>query len=212
MWISVKEQIVEERKFELHTSNCTSGEVILQLLRRDVRVSFFLFPKKITQLVCSGTGKKIKKIHWSAQIKKTAEELKRELKVPTWGYWSSGIIALTVLLAVPIGFYSEIKTNQAYQESFMAQNDQQKKAILQKLDTGDLIVTMNKVYKIQTVDPENVVLLESKNPVPESFTEGLTNKAYPKTSFTNIQLEVSKTVFMSGMISNSDMILNVLDN
>ncbi len=212
MWLSFKEQIIEEREFKLLTGDCSSGSVILQLIRRDARVSFFLFPKKVTQLICQDTGKRIKTTYWTTEIKETAEEMKRNLKVPTWGYWSFGAIAFTVLLAVPIGFYSEIKSNTAYQESFMAQNDQQKKIILEKLDSGDLIATMKKVYKIQAVNHKDLILLESKNPIPEHFTEGLTNEAYPKTSFTNIKLVVPKAVFVNGMISNSDMILNVLDN
>ncbi len=212
MWISVKEYVIEERKFNLLTKNCSSGKVLLQLKRRDVKASFFLFPKKVTELICIDTGKRIKKSDWTTEIKETAEELKKNLKVPTWGYWSFGIIALSVLLAVPIGFYSEIKSNEVYQESFMAKSNQEKKIVLEKLDTGDLIATMNKVYKIQAVDAKSIVLLESRNPAPESFTEGLTNEAFPQTSFTNTQLEVPKTVFLNGMISNSDMILNVLDN
>ncbi len=212
MWISVKEYVIEEHKFNLLTKNCSSGKVLLQLKRRDVKASFFLFPKKVTELICIDTGKRIKKSDWTTEIKETAEELKKNLKVPTWGYWSFGIIALSVLLAVPIGFYSEIKSNEVYQESFMAKSNQEKKIALEKLDTGDLIATMSKVYKIQAVDAKFIVLLESRNPAPESFTEGLTNEAYPKKSFTDTQLEVPKTVFFNGMISNSDIILNVLDN
>ena len=212
MWISVKEQIVEEREFKLLTGDCSSGNVALQLIRRDVRVSFFLIPKKITELICLDTGKRIKKSDWTTEIRETAEEMKSSLKVPTWGYWSLGITVLIVLLAVPFGFYSEIKSNQAYQKSFMAQNDQQKRIILEKLDAGDLIATMKKVYKILAVDNNSITLVESKNSIPESFTEKLTNEAYPETSFTDTQLEIPKSMFVNGMISNTDMILNVLNN
>ncbi len=212
MWISIREQIIEEHEFKLLTNSCSSGKVMLQLIRRDVRVSFFIFPKKVTQLICTDTGKRIKKSDWTTEIKETAEELKRSLKVPTWGYWSFSVIALTVLLAVPIGFYAEIKNNEVYQESFMAQNDQQKKIILQQLDTGDLVVTTKKVYKIKTVDDKNVILQESKNPIPKSFTEDLTYEAYPETSFTEPEIKIAKTEFVKGMISNTNIILNVLDN
>lgn len=212
MWISVKEHIIEEREFSLLTQNCSSGRVTLQFIRRDTKVSFLLLPKKVTELICCDTGKRIRRSDWTTEIKETAEEMKSSLKVPHWGYWSIGVIALTILLAVSIGFYSEIKSSDAYQDSFMAQNDQQKKIILQKLDVGDLISTMKKVYKIQAVNDKNVILVESKNPIPEHFTEGLTNEAYPKTSFTNNKLEVPNAVFINGMISSTDMILNILDN
>ncbi|WP_281989781.1 hypothetical protein [Aquimarina aggregata] len=213
MWISVKEHIVDEEVFELKTNNCKSGKVILQLIRRDVRVSFFLFPKKVTQVICHDTGKKIKKAFWNTTIETTAEEMRKKLKVPMWGYWSLGTIALALLLAVSIGFYSEINSNADYQKSFMAQNNKQKELILQKLAIGDLVSTMNKVYKIQSIDDENPVLIESKNPVNEgNFSNGLTNEAYPESSFTGSKLKISRSKFITGIISNTDMILNVLDN
>ncbi|GAA4273313.1 hypothetical protein U6A24_20370 [Aquimarina gracilis] len=212
MWISVKEHIIEEREFNLLTQNCSSGKVLLQLIRRDVQASFFLFPKKVTELICTDTGKHIKKSDWTTEIKETAEEMRRNLKVPTWGYWSFATITLTILLAVSIGFYSEIKSTAAYQDSFMAKNRQEQKIILQQLGEGDLIATMKKVYQIKTINTNYVVLIESENPRPENYTEVLTNEAYPNTSFTDHQIEIPKSVFVNGMISNTDMILNVLDN
>ncbi len=212
MWISFKQHLVEEREFKLLTKNCSSGSVILQLIRHDARVSFFLFPKKITKLICKDTGKPIKKSYWTTEIKETAEELKKNLNVPMWGYWSFGIIALAVVLTVSIGFYSEIQSNESYQDSFMAQNDQEKRVILEKLNAGDLIATMKKVYKIEVVDDKKVILVESKNPIPESLIGGLNTEAYPKISFTGPKVEVSKSVFMNGLITNSEMIVDILDN
>ncbi|TSE04143.1 hypothetical protein [Aquimarina algiphila] len=213
MWISVKENLIEERFFELKTGNCSSGNVVLQLIRRDTRISFFLFPKKITNLICQDTGKRVKKSQWSTEIVKTAEEMKRNLKVPSWGYWSFGIIALTILLAVPIGFYLEVKDSIGATRSFMTENNQQKKFILQTLDIGDLVATSDKVYIISEMTDKHVKLIESEIPAkPENYTEGLSNEEYPAASFTGEEIQVLRIIFVTARVSNTDQILNILDN
>ncbi|GAA4276062.1 hypothetical protein [Aquimarina mytili] len=69
---------------------------------------------------------------------------------------------------------------------------------------------MSRVYKIHAIDDKNVILIGRKNPAkPENYTEGLTNEEHPKDSFTGTKLKILKSVFVTGMISNSDMILSV---
>ncbi|PKV48663.1 hypothetical protein ATE84_0667 [Aquimarina sp. MAR_2010_214] len=95
----------------------------------------------------------------------------------------------------------------------MMQNNEQKKLILKKLDVGDLVATMTKVYQIKDVTDKDIILTESSYPAkPENYTEGLTLKEYPEDSFVGEQITVSKTIFVSGRISNSNMILSILNN
>ncbi|MBP2831150.1 hypothetical protein J8281_03025 [Aquimarina sp. U1-2] len=212
MWIYIREQLIEERDFTLLNGNCNSGKVVLQLIRKDVQALFFMFPSKVTQLVCADTGKRIKKSNWTTEIKETAAEMKRNLKVPTWGYWTAAIVTLLIFIAIPIGIYSGIKSGKAHEASFMSKNKQQQKMILQQLEQGDLVASTEKVYLIKTISDKEVILVESKNKMPENFTEPLTNEAYPMNSFVAKPTAVLKSKFSKGMLSNYEVIVNVLDN
>ncbi|SHJ48464.1 hypothetical protein [Aquimarina spongiae] len=212
MFISVTEYIVEERRFQLDSNNCVSNDVFLQLMRRDVRVLFFLFPKKVTQLICKDTGKKIKKSLWSPEIKAAALGMKSNHNIPMWGYYSFGVIALAILIGVPIGFINELKATKQYQESFMGQSAEKKKQILQKLNTDDLIATTKNVYIIKTIDAKKVTLVSSKNSDRNNIYEELTNEAYPKNSFSGEEVSVPISKFTNCIISNTELIVNTLDN
>ena len=213
MWVSVKEYIVEERNFSLKSGNCQSGKVILQLIRRDVRASFFLFPKKVTRAICKDTGKKIKKSQWSPEIIAASAGMKANLKVPVWGFWIFGIIALIVFLGVPIGFYLSVKDTIRTDDSFISKNVQERKFILQDLEEGDLVATSEKVYIISKIDDNYVTLIESENPVQlNNQIEKLTNKQYPKESFTGNEIKVHRLIFISSRTDNKTSIINVLDN
>lgn len=212
MFITVKEYIVEERNFKLGKDICSSGEVQLQLIRRDLRFSFFLFPKKITQLICLDTGKKIKKSQWNPEIKAAALGLKSNHSVPMWGYYSFSVLALVVFIGIPIGLINEFNDTKQYQQSFLGQSIAQKKQLLQNLNVDDLVVTKNNVYIINNVDTKNILLKASKNPVTEDSFEELTNETYPKTSFIGKDLSVSISKFTNGMVSDTEMIVNILDN
>jgi len=212
MFISVKEYIVEERNFKLGKDICPSGEVQLQLMRRDIRFVFFLFPKKVTQLICLDTGKKIKRSQWNSKIKAAALGMKSNHSVPMWGYYSFSVLALAVFIGIPIGFMNELNDTKQYQQSFMGQNIAKKKQLLQNLNVDDLVATMNNVYIIKNKDTENIFLKASKNPVTENSFEDLTNETYPKTSFIRKDLSVPISKFTNGMVSNTEMIVNILDN
>ncbi len=71
---------------------------------------------------------------------------------------------------------------------------------------------MNNVYIIKNVDTKNILLKASKNPVTEDSFEELTNETYPKTSFIGKGLSVPISKFTNGMVSDTEMILNILDN
>lgn len=213
MWISVKETFIQERESTINNQRCPSGKVLLHLIRRDVRVSLFLFPKKVVEVTCLDTNKKIPKAHWTPEIKGKAKAMKANLTVPTWGYWSFGLILLIVFIGVPLGFLMEVKNVEKAQSQFINQTAQEKRETLKTLDTGDLLATWNAVYKISSVDEENIALLKSSIPVnPENFVEGLNNEDYPETSFSNTQLIVSKSELYNFRISPSEMILAVHDN
>ncbi|UOB16627.1 hypothetical protein [Abyssalbus ytuae] len=212
MFITVREYIVEERRFELKTGKCASGEVQLQLMRRDLRVAFFPFPKKVAQLICLDTGKKIKKSQWSPEIKAAALGMKSNHSVPMWGYYTFTVLALAVFIGVPVGFMNELKNTKQYRQSFVGQSIEQKKLLLQNLNTGDLVATTNNVYRIKNVNAKNVILQTSKNPAEEDIFKKLTNETYPETSFTGKELSIPVSKFVNGMISNTEMIINILNN
>lgn len=214
MWISVRETFIEDRELIfLNNQKCPSGKVLLRLMRRDVRASFFLFPVKVIEVVCLDTNKKIKKSQWSPEIKSKAKAMKANLTVPTWGYWSAGLITLVLLLAIPIGFLMEVKDSEKAQDLFIYQNALRQKEILKTLSTTDLVATQNAVYKISSVDNQNVLLVESSIPGnPQNSFNGLSNKAYPNSSFKGNPITVTKSLFLSSRISPNDMIVAVLDN
>ena len=213
MWISVKEYIVEERNFEIKNANCASNQVVLQLLRRDVRASFFLFPKKVVQVICTDTDKKIKKSQWSPEIVATSRAMKDNHKIPTWGFWTAGILLIGLLIAIPVGIYLEIKDAETYKASYMGMDSKEKQRLRLSLEKGDLIRTMQNVYMIKNIENDSVVLVTSKNkPETKNFTDALKNEDYPEASFTGKELKVSKSGFKNGIISSSDVILNILDN
>ena len=213
MWVSIREYIVEERNFNLKTGECQSGKVTLQLIRRDVRVSFFLFPKKVTQAICEDTHKKIKKSQWSSEMVAASADMKANLNVPMWGIWTFGAIALIVFLGVPIGFYLSIKDQIHTENNFISQNAQQRKYLLQALEKGDLVATSDKVYMISEIDDEYVTLIESVIPaLRNNHLEKLTNNMYPKVSFRGKQIKVNKLIFATSRTSNNTHIINILDN
>lgn len=214
MWISVRETFIEERELTLlNNRKCPSGKVLLRLIRRDVRASFFLFPKKVIEVVCPDTNKKIKKSQWSPEIKRKAKAMKANLTVPTWGYWSIGLITLVLLLAIPIGFLMEIKDAEKAQDLFISQNALRQKEILKMLSPGDLVATQNDVYKISSTDTQNVILIKSSIPGNiKNSLNGLSSDAYPDSSFKGNPITVTKSLFLSSRISQSDMIVAILDN
>ena len=213
MWISVKEYVVEERNFNLKNGKCQSGKVILQLIRRDVRISFFLFPKKVTQAICEDTHKKIKKSQWSSEVIAASAGMKANLKVPMWGFYTFGAIALIVFLAVPIGFYISVKDQIRTDKNFISENVQQRKYRLQALEKGDLVATSDKVYMISKIDNEYVTLIESVIPaLKNNHIEKLTNDMYPKESFTGKEIKVHKLIFVTSRTGNNAHIINILDN
>ncbi|UII20712.1 hypothetical protein [Fulvivirga ligni] len=211
MFISVEQYIAEEREFILSNGSCPSKTVILQLIRRDVRVAFFYLPKKVTQLVCMDTQSKIPKAYWSPEITAAAAGMKANLKVPTWGFWSLGIITVLMFITVPIGFYLSVKDTVQPTRPFISENALQQKMILQGLSTGDLVSTTNKVYMISGIDAKYVTLIESEN-VPTGDLAPLSNDDYPENSFSGEVVKVLKPIFESSRVDSRTLIIDVLDN
>ncbi len=212
MWFSVEEYLVEERKTLVDSASCKSGQAALQLWRRDVRVSVFLFPRKIVSLVCADSGKTIKERAWDEPTRKAAEQLKREHKAPTWGYWAFGIIAAVVFTAVPLGFYLEVRDNLGRPTSFVSRSNWEKQQAIKSLGAGDLIATATKVYKIKEKGAADLTLVESTLPMKtEYYLEGFSNESFPGETFTGQQLIVKKFLIETGRVASNDDIVNVFD-
>lgn len=111
-----------------------------------------------------------------------------------------------------MGFINELNNKERYEKSFMGQSMQQREHLLKTLNTGDLLATMNNVYKIKSVDAKNVILVTSKNSSKKDIFKKLTNQDYPETSFTGKEVSIKRSMFDNGMLSNTDMIVNILDN
>jgi len=99
MCISIKEYIIDERKFELTTNKCISNKVTLELIRYDIHF-LFIFPKKRTQLICDDTGEQVEKSQWSPEIKAAAMGMKSNHSIPMWGYYSLITLVLFVFIGI----------------------------------------------------------------------------------------------------------------
>ncbi len=212
MWISVKDRIIEKKPFHLESGECPSGKVTLNLIRRDVWVAFFFLPKRIVEVHCDETDRRIRKTHWSQELKVEANSMKQGLRVPIWGYGLLGILLVTLFIGVPVGFMMEMKATETYQSSFIGMDQEQKIELLKTLNAGDLIATSDKVYRIQKITKTEVMLQPATLSVKARDPYGpMDANSYPESNFSGDLLTIDRSVLEQGRVNNM-LIINVLDN
>ena len=167
MFISTKEYDVLQQPITQIFKGCKdNSNATLFVMQRDTGFLFIPIEKKYAEVRCNLTGKKIPKRKWNEQTKKAAKDLLAQHKVSKTGWY----ILLFILFITVGGFlysiYSIVMSSPKFNDNFALKTAAEKNILLAKLGEGDLIKTINYVYKIKSISKEKITVI--KNAVPNA--------------------------------------------